>query len=105
MPITPGPWHWVKEDKSMIILGQVGNELEHHVLSCKICDACAERNAPCLSPSEDNANLIAASPELLIVLDDLIADFDDMGDVSKTNIHRAKEIIKKAKGIKKGIKK
>lgn len=86
---TPGPWHWVIHDHSLASLG-VGQDPglgDPLVMDVGPCPACTKRANPqewkwgrCCTPSEANANLIAAAPELaqlhsmdLEVIDDVRA--------------------------------
>lgn len=62
---TPGPWEWTWEDASMQILSRAGDIGEGHVLAVTPCEACQKRNYRCLGPTEANARLIAAAPEML----------------------------------------
>lgn len=106
MAITPGPWNWIPEDSALVMLGQVNNELEHHVLSCHRCKACATRGAPCMTPNIDDANLIASSLELLTACEVGLRhlerfDKDYPGDWEAFGIINVlKNAINKAKGIK-----
>lgn len=79
---TPGPWDWVIHDHSMASLGRLpdpglGDPL---VLAVGPCPACAGRADPrewkwglCDTPSEADAILIAAAPEMLAALQEIIA--------------------------------
>jgi len=51
---------------------------------------------------EANARLIASAPELLEALENMVKEFDDNfseGSHSHTVLEKAKEVIKKARGI------
>ena len=89
---TPGPWRWIVEDYSMANLQGPNGELDH-VLSSSPCEGCvkhAKQNNPnpewqwarCTTPSEANALLIAAAPEMYDALEYLIqrVDPDNCGD-------------------------
>lgn len=64
---TPGPWKWEAQDASMTILGTAENVDEGCVLWCIRCKACQSRPDAlrCGMPSEADARLIAAAPDLL----------------------------------------
>lgn len=74
---TPGPWEWVMHDYSMASL-EAGDSIgwgELVVVSVGPCEACAERRKEngwrwggCGTPSEPDALLIAAAPDLLEAL-------------------------------------
>lgn len=79
---TPGPWHWLIHDHSCASLGVgddpgMGTPL---VMSVSPCRSCADRARDgewkwgrCTTPSEADARLIAAAPEMYEALHDLIA--------------------------------
>lgn len=72
---TPGPWVWYSEDASMATLcresdSAFGVDLEAHVLSVTICKNCQQGHkhwdwGRCYTAKAADARLIAASPELL----------------------------------------
>lgn len=71
---TPGPWEWQCHDASMASLEGPGG-MADHVLSVTPCEACQERAEPpewkwgrCTTPTEANARLIAAAPDMLAAL-------------------------------------
>jgi hypothetical protein len=77
---TPGPWHWLIHDHSCASLGVgddpgMGTPL---VMSVSPCRSCADRARDgewkwgrCTTPSEADARLIAAAPDLLDALIEL----------------------------------
>ena len=56
---TPGPWAWTRDDASLLTL-HGADAMEDHVLTTQRCMACADRGAPCLDPSHNNAAAIVA---------------------------------------------
>jgi hypothetical protein len=105
---TPGPWEWHWEDESMLVLhGQ--DVLFNMVLVTNPCEACQNRTREtgelnkCLAPNEADARLIAAAPDLLKALQDLVEDITDEdhepGDWSvHLLVKRSHEAIAKATG-------
>ncbi len=75
---TPGPWAWRYEDESMQWLHGPG-EAADHVLSVTPCKSCRKTTlttgkfARCLGPTDADARLIAAAPELLAALQRLLS--------------------------------
>ena len=70
---TPGPWKWVIHDYSMASIEGPNGEYDH-VLSVSPCKGCQARTKEwlwgrCLTPSEANAHLIAAAPDLYAALE------------------------------------
>lgn len=113
MPHSPGPWGWYWEDHSMAILcGQTPkgdlDPLMRHVMSVSPCEACQERSEKgawkwnrCGTPSEDDARLIAAAPDLYEALKWFIDDID--GTHTKmvefdANVERARSALAKVEG-------
>lgn len=116
---TPGPWEWNYGDYSMATL-QGPNGMEDSVLAVSPCDACiktAEKEGKwkwgrCLTPIEANANLIAAAPDLLEALHNLLTSINIAIDRSENdtfgihhndamdNMAAAAAAIAKAKGAK-----
>lgn len=80
----PGPWTWEIEDCSEAILCGGGEDaIIGSIMAVRPCRACAGRAAArnedwewgsCLTPSLENALLIAASPALLEVALALVSD-------------------------------
>ena len=105
---TPGPWDWVIHDHSMASLGVLpdpglGDPL---VLSIGPCKACAERAheagkqwewGRCNTPSEADARLISAAPDLYAALIETlaIATRNEDGEFAD----RARAAIAKAEGL------
>jgi hypothetical protein len=77
----PGPWHWEIHDHSMASLAGGGEDsMIAHVLSVSPCGACESRADPkewewgrCMTPSAANARLIAAAPDMLAALWEILA--------------------------------
>ena len=75
---TAAPWHWEIHDYSAATLcgGHANADANiGHVLTIGPCEACAERRketgwqwGACMTPSEADANLIAAAPDMLAAL-------------------------------------
>lgn len=87
MPHTPGPWRVVHtaDDRTFIDTEESNDSFIAQV----------DRNAP---EYEDNAQLIAAAPELLEALKRII-EWDDTGcDPSRAVLRAARAIIAKAEG-------
>jgi hypothetical protein len=72
----PGPWNWEIHDHSMATLCGGGEDaIIGHIMAVSPCAACAGRADPkewewgrCMTPSIENARLIAAAPDLLEAL-------------------------------------
>jgi len=104
---TPGPWGWVVHDYSLASLGVLpdpglGNPL---VLAIGPCKACQKKASPqewewgrCHTPSEANAHLIAAAPELLKACEDFVAKVDYGAARSTQSYNQMKVAISKARG-------
>ena len=67
---TPGPWKWSVDDPQVLILhagkDYIGNT---NILHAERCRACADRDARCGWPKEEDARLIAAAPDLMAALE------------------------------------
>ena len=72
MTHTPGPWKWSVGDPQIIIL-HTGEDYigDANILWADRCKACAERDARCGWPKKEDANLIAAAPEMYEALKNL----------------------------------
>ena len=72
----PGPWTWEIHDHSAATLCGGGEDaIIGHILTVNPCEACAKRAEPkewqwgrCMTPSIENARLIAAAPDMLAAL-------------------------------------
>jgi hypothetical protein len=89
---TPGPWYWddgyrASEDrKTWSLIGSHG----YGILSCD-----GEENSPQGLNDHANARLIAAAPELLDALRDMVSDH---ADLSEKTLSFARAAIEKATG-------
>lgn len=102
---TPGPWKWTAEDSSVLALyGPRGDE--DHVLWSEICPACQKSGGRCTAPNDANARLIAAAPDLLAMLEEIIKDDERViSDLFKIGrfmpepplLKRARTVVDKAK--------
>jgi len=73
---TPGPW---EHGNNGLIYGQCGEDDVEAPFVCDVIEDSAMQALGMLSPVEEaNARLIAAAPELLKALEDLLADIDDL---------------------------
>lgn len=106
---TPGPWGWVIHDHSLASLGVLPNPGygDPLVLAVGPCEECAERGKPdwlwgrCQTPSEANARLIAAAPQLYEALRDaldMIVDASRDGTYSLSEFEHLKAALKQARG-------
>lgn len=68
---TDGPWHWEMVDPTVMALYGPRGDYDF-VLWSSICEACAERGNCCTAPRKENADLIAAAPELYDALEELL---------------------------------
>lgn len=85
---TPGPWEW-SEDRRF--LSQSGSEDEPFgSLAILIVNNLGV-------PAEADARLVAAAPELLTRLEQLLAAVE-RGDIQVRHVTRAREAVAKAKG-------
>ena len=82
--VTPGPWHWVFEDASVMALYGPDDERDF-VLWSGICPACQKRGGRCTAPNDANADLIAKAPELLAENKLLRAKLRDLGYSDKVS--------------------
>jgi len=106
---TEGPWHWVIEDHSMATLG-VGDDPgsgDPFVLALGPCESCADRANPkewawgrCHVPTEANARLIAAAPDLLEACEAMLAVSDSPEPIvaQVIAVSKARAAISKAGG-------
>lgn len=103
---TPGPWAYVVHDHSMASLGVLPDPGMGDPLVCTFspCQACADRADPkewrwgrCQTPSEADARLIAAAPDLLEALERTVQRLE--GDWAATKeVGMARAAIAKARG-------
>lgn len=88
---TPGPWEVMKDDDELKVI-QSGS-LEKGFGWKSYCNVCEDVSG------DANAKLIAAAPELLDALQELVFLYEhDEGCRELTEYKRAKEAIKKALG-------
>ncbi len=120
---TPGPWSWNGEDYRFgwgwqllvgpsgdgILCGQKDDGPYDHLLAnlpipaefCKTGFYADERSAPCVHVMEADAHLIAAAPDLLEALEELMADLEANhvnGYRTEERLNAARAAIAKAKG-------
>jgi hypothetical protein len=77
---TPGPWEWVGRD-----LEQKGGEYKTVIGSEVSCGAFCYGGSVDMTVSESDARLIAAAPDLLAALRDLMGDHGGSIGVSRTD--------------------
>ena len=102
MEHTPGPWHWEIEDKSMATLS--GKDfLKQHVMSVSPCGSCIDKLADdaspfgvCTMPTDANARLIAAAPELLAALEEIA---EGKGQFSQDPFQHCKNAVEDMKEL------
>lgn len=89
---TPGPWEVMKDDDELRVIQSGSLEGGFGWKSyCSVCEGVS---------SEDNSKLIAAAPEILEALQDLVFLYEhDEGCRELTEYKRAKKAIKKALGV------
>ena len=98
---TPPPWNWEIHDHSMATLCGGGEDaIIGHIMAISPCGACARSADPkqwkwgrCSTPSEADARLIAAAPDLLVAVMALV----NQGD-SSFAVASARAAIAKATG-------
>lgn len=104
MGITEGPWEWQIHDHSMASLGS-GDSPGYgtpHVLSVSPYKRCQDRSGGkwewgrCLTPSEDDARLIAAAPDLLAACQEFCRKVDAGEAKSNRSYQQMSAAIKKA---------
>lgn len=91
---TPGPW--IADNSRMLTSINAGNKKHIAMVNYFQCgkpefDVCGEEH-------EANARLIAAAPELLEAVNELMADAEDTGEFSYSAMSKARAAIAKAKG-------
>lgn len=91
MPHTPGPWHVLKqhEDFFLVYAGDYATEGEPDLL------------AEVVTPNPEDAYLMAAAPELLDALEELLRWFDD--GVSTYEPHCSPEYAAMWRKVRKAI--
>lgn len=89
---TPGPWSWGKDRCGLYGSGPDNEVLRYERYEGMWLHYCESKNA--------NANLIAAAPDLLQALDDLLRDAEDPMDKATTEYFRkqARAAMAKARG-------
>lgn len=103
---TPAPWAWTIHDVSTASLGVgdapgMGTPL---VLSISPCRSCIDHALPkewewgrCTTPSEADARLIAAAPELLAALKEALYAVTEIDNAHKS-LRQIRAAIAKAEG-------
>jgi len=101
---TPGPWqsqHDYDIDGICAIIGNIDGPDDGRMHFTHICEVMTDD----ADEARANARLIAAAPDLLEMLQEMIADSDDVDDgklprISAATLVRARQAIAKAKGSK-----
>ena len=99
---TPGPWEWYIIDHSAAIL-HAGDIFYKSIMTTSPCQSCYKKAKEwewgrCTTPNEANARLIAAAPEMLEFLINIIKYPDDL--IREEFSINIVSIIEKATGMK-----
>lgn len=96
---TLGPWEWIAPDHSVTFLAPAAEPL-NAIVTVRTCSSCDKRQSNCCAPSEANARLIAAAPELYEALENLVADVADYEAWQRPchAVNVANAALKKARG-------
>ena len=96
MKHTPGPWKIEKTDESDVFkYAYIYDKRGLVVGTVDMPTAPTEITAP---EAKENAQLIAAAPDLLEALKDILADYERRWDIDECIVNSARNAINKAEG-------
>lgn len=90
---TPGPWTVVRNGDSNALIRYSDGENASYIAQCNDLQLCPEHGTV-----EANARLIAAAPDLLAALEELLADKYLADPINADRMANARAAIAKAKG-------